>query len=121
MAPSIYEYRSAAEWEQAMQEWCDAFEPRIFVQYEADGEKHPCTTFEEGRTLCAAYHAEHPESHPRIRIEEVTEPHGSTYIRFDFPYGEEDIEVAPEYYEQKYRAGDRPGGTRSEYRALGLR
>ena len=37
MAPSIYEYRSAAEWEQAMQEWCDAFEPRIFVQYEADG------------------------------------------------------------------------------------
>lgn len=28
MAPSIYEYRSTAEWEQAMAEWCAENEPK---------------------------------------------------------------------------------------------
>lgn len=28
MAPSIYEYRNALEWEQAMAEWCAENEPK---------------------------------------------------------------------------------------------
>ena len=27
-APAIYNYRSEAEWEQAMAEWCYAYEPK---------------------------------------------------------------------------------------------
>ena len=48
-APSIYEYRSRAEWEQAMREWCEENEPRYFatlwdgqkwVRVEAEGYDH---------------------------------------------------------------------------------
>lgn len=28
MVPSIYEYRSTEEWEQAMAEWCYEYEPK---------------------------------------------------------------------------------------------
>jgi len=31
-APSIYEYRSASEWEAAMAEWCAEYEPKDNTQ-----------------------------------------------------------------------------------------
>lgn len=49
MAPSIYEYSSAAEWEQAMAEWCAENEPRIFAVY-VDYSRYAFG--EEKRVLC---------------------------------------------------------------------
>lgn len=34
-APSIYEYRSAADFEQAMREWCDENEPQHIIDGKA--------------------------------------------------------------------------------------
>lgn len=63
MAPSLYEFRTTQEWEQAMQEWCDENEPRYFAcwwDYNAGryGEDMcvPCDTKEEAFALCEKHY-----------------------------------------------------------------
>lgn len=120
MAPSIYEYRTAQEWEKAMAEWCAENEPRFFVSY-LDETAQPfgawrrveVESIEEAHAICIR--KDLPQDHPFIIVAPGGRVEDGKILR---PCGDnpDDTKV----YE-RYRAGDRPGGTASEYRALGLR
>lgn len=114
MAPSIYEYQNPVEWEQAMKEWCAENEDKTArVEYIAvvtglpdydpcwrliDG--HACWRFESPEAR-AEWLAAHPEVHliPSGLKEEVVNLADLLPVRNECSL---------------------PGGTRSEYRALGL-
>lgn len=96
MAPSIYEYSSAAEWEQAMAEWCDENEPQHFLTH-IDPQTH-----EESRVFVTRYDT-------RSRIQFHSE---KTFRKYCPPGVRSGIGI--------YDHG-RAGGAPSEYRALGLR
>ena len=105
MAPSIYEYRSTAEWEQAMAEWCAENEPQD-------------TSFEYGVKYLDGYiqrwewfytddlRADWIKKHPQFTVIRLTE-HGK-------------IEIKPILHPGKPGAPDHlDGGSRADYRMAG--
>lgn len=127
MAPSIYEYRSAAEWEQAMREWCAENEPYWkLVYYDWDAMEVKTQRFDNEMAARAAldrelanwwkmdtcfhrpsldFTSDGPVGHLRSRYTDPTQPNMICKGPSHDPFSPE----------------TRSGGTLSEYRALGLR
>jgi hypothetical protein len=114
MAPSIYEYQSPAEWEQAMREWCAENEDKtarveFIAVVTATSDWDPCWRLLNNQ---ACWRFESPEAraewlaaHPEVHL---------------IPGGlkEEVVNLAALLPVRNERS--LPGGTRAEYRELGL-
>lgn len=103
-APSIYEYRSEAEWEQAMREWCSENEPKDGRRYtakvkDADGRQswHGFDTAEERRAWIAA--------HPELAVIRL-----DVEARYHVPAQPKAPAGAPDHLD---------GGSRADYRMAG--
>lgn len=110
-APSIYEYQSTAEWEQAMKEWCEENEPQFVAVYD-DGQRdvfQPCTSEQEAREVCAKHN-------------NLDDPFFKPYVR---KVTGDDVEIIRPFGQggegKTARSIDHlDGGSRADYRMAGI-
>ena len=110
-APSIYEYETDQEWEQAAREWADENEPRYFVLYKDDSGQYVRKPF-ESRDEAIAF----------IGMDSANK---TLVARVANKFCDKPVFYRPEYPDgdgkpSRWPSGTLPGGTREEYRALGL-
>lgn len=115
MAPSIYEYNTPQDWEQAMREWCAENEdktPRVEYIAIVTGlpDWNPSWRLIDGH---ACWRFESPEAR-----EEWLAAHPEVHL---IPFGlKEEVVNLSAILPVRNERNDLPGGSRSEYRALRL-
>ena len=126
MAPSIYEYRSAAEWEAAMNLWCAENEPYWkLIYYDWDAREVRTRRFDNEMAALAALDreraiwAKQDTCFHRPSLDFTSDgPMGHTLSRYDAPTGVRGTCYHPSH--SHFSPEHLSGGTYSEYRALGL-